>query len=67
MSDIREEALALQRQLDLACMNRDLKAARRVQRRLSHLIAPGTPINRYEAALRTYAANMHGWEIDHHA
>jgi dihydrodipicolinate synthase/N-acetylneuraminate lyase len=55
-------------QLDSACSARDAAAARRIVQRISsaHATATGEPeqLGRADALLRTYAAELHGWEIE---
>lgn len=56
--------LALVRQLDLACKARDLPAARRIVRAMCETErGQPTDIAREQAVLRTYAVEIHGWEI----
>ena len=57
----------LLRQLDLACINRDLQAAKRVSRKLVLAFDQETgrtsELHKFGVVLRTYAASIHGWEI----
>lgn len=50
------------RQLDLACRNRDLAAARRLWVKAFEWQFPGRPIDlwKIDACMRIYAAEMHG-------
>lgn len=65
------EYLKLLGQLDLACLNRDLSAARRLSYKLSESIVGAVPdidppdLMKLESVFRVYAAEIHGWEIDH--
>lgn len=61
-----DEYLRNIRQLDLACRNRDLAAAKRLTAAFIEMIHPGEPIDiwRVGAMVRTYAAEIHGWEIE---
>jgi len=65
MSILEPPTLRKLKQLDLACQNRDLPAARRLSRQFSDLIMPGRPFDpiKDDSVLRVYAAEIHGWEI----
>lgn len=63
---------ALVRQLDAACVNRDLPAARRcwiriesALRQAGQTFADDDDVGRINGLLGLYAREMHGWEIDH--
>lgn len=53
------------RRLNLACKNRDAPAARRIVMQIERILSPSDPPNlrRIEACVRTYAAEIRGWEI----
>jgi hypothetical protein len=61
-----DKGLELIRKLNSAMLRRDRKEVYRLSAAFQQVFRPGQPIDldRVKAVAHTYAAEMHGWEMD---